>query len=252
MCSMTRPPGPSRRSVMLMSWFIFLGAAVGVRENNHMGFDVLLYVMPPSAKKWLRMISDIVILAFGLGMVWYGGSLVGLTWNTVLPALGISGGWDYVPIVAGGILVILFSLERIVLRLSGALRSTKRSTIWRRPKSRSNLRISKRSARTRPNRPGEADNGALDSLRRLHAIDADRHADRILPGRLQLRGRSLYGSAAARRLPAAEFGHERFFAARHSLLHLFRRPYGSRRHRQPHRRFRRLPSSATYAVASAR
>ena len=87
-------------SVMLMSWFIFLGAAVGVRENNHMGFDVLLYVLPPAAKKWLRMISDIVIFAFGLGMIWYGGSLVGLTWNTVLPALGISGGWDYVPIVA--------------------------------------------------------------------------------------------------------------------------------------------------------
>src|ERR1041384_4354472 len=62
-------------AVMLMSWFIFLGAAVGVRENNHMGFDVLLYVMPPSAKKWLRMISDIVILAFGIGMIWYGGSL---------------------------------------------------------------------------------------------------------------------------------------------------------------------------------
>jgi len=107
-------------AVMLMSWFIFLGAAVGVRENNHMGFDVLLYVMPPSAKKWLRMISDIVILAFGVGMIWYGGSLVGLTWNTVLPALGISGGWDYAPIVAGGLLVVLFSLERIVLRLSGA------------------------------------------------------------------------------------------------------------------------------------
>ncbi len=66
------------------------------------------------------MISDLVILAFGIGMIWYGGSLVGLTWNTVLPALGISGGWDYVPIVAGGLLVVLFSLERIVLRLQGA------------------------------------------------------------------------------------------------------------------------------------
>ena len=107
-------------AVMLMSWFIFLGAAVGVRENNHMGFDVLLYVMPPSAKKWLRMISDLVILAFGIGMIWYGASLVGLTWSTVLPALGISGGWDYVPVVAGGLLVVLFSLERIVLRLQGA------------------------------------------------------------------------------------------------------------------------------------
>lgn len=107
-------------SVMLMSWFIFLGAAVGVRENNHMGFDVLLYVLPSSAKKWLRMISDLVVLAFGVGMVWYGANLVGLTWNTVLPALGISGGWDYVPIVAGGVLVVLFAAERVVLRLSGA------------------------------------------------------------------------------------------------------------------------------------
>jgi TRAP-type C4-dicarboxylate transport system permease small subunit len=106
-------------AVMLMSWFIFLGAAVGVRENNHMGFDVLLYVLPPSAKKWLRMISDVVVLAFGLGMVWYGGGLVGLTWSTTLPALGISGGWDYVPVVAGGVLVSLFALERIVLRLRG-------------------------------------------------------------------------------------------------------------------------------------
>lgn len=107
-------------AVMLMSWFIFLGAAVGVRENNHMGFDVLLYVLPPAAKKWLRMISDFVILAFGIGMVWYGSGLINLTWNTTLPALGISGGWDYVPVVAGGLLVILFSLERIVLRLGGA------------------------------------------------------------------------------------------------------------------------------------
>ncbi len=107
-------------AVMLMSWFIFLGAAVGVRENNHMGFDVLLYVLPPAAKKWLRMTSDIVVLAFGIGMIWYGGKLVGLTWGTVMPALHISGGWDYVPVVAGGLLVSLFALERIVLRFTGA------------------------------------------------------------------------------------------------------------------------------------
>lgn len=37
-------------AVMLMSWFIFLGAAVGVRENYHMGFDVLLYVVPKAAR----------------------------------------------------------------------------------------------------------------------------------------------------------------------------------------------------------
>ncbi|GLS34151.1 TRAP-type C4-dicarboxylate transport system, small permease component [Mesorhizobium albiziae] len=106
-------------AVMLMSWFIFLGAAVGVRENYHLGFDVLLYALPKGGKKWLRMISDLVALAFGIGMIWYGCQLVALTWGSVLPSLGISGGWDYVPLVAGGVLVVLFTLERIVLRLAG-------------------------------------------------------------------------------------------------------------------------------------
>lgn len=103
-------------AVILMSWFIFLGAAVGVRENNHMGFDVLLYVLPKAGKKWLRMISDIVIFAFGIGMIWYGISLVMLTWNTIMPALGISGAWDYAPLVGGGVLICIFALERIIAR----------------------------------------------------------------------------------------------------------------------------------------
>ena len=107
-------------AVMLMSWFIFLGSAVGVRENYHLGFDVLLYVLPDSGKKWLRMITDFVVCAFGVGMIWYGWQLVALTWNTVLPSLGISGAWDYVPLVGGGIPIVLFTLERIVLRASGA------------------------------------------------------------------------------------------------------------------------------------
>ena len=57
-------------AIMLVTWFVFLGAAVGVRENFHMGFDVLIYVLPPSAKAWLRGISDIAIFAFAFGMVW--------------------------------------------------------------------------------------------------------------------------------------------------------------------------------------
>ena len=107
-------------AVMLMSWFIFLGAAVGVRENNHLGFDILLYVLPHGGKKVLRMISDVVILAFGIGMVFYGMQLALLPSDAILPSLGISGAFDYYPVVGGGILVALFTLERIVLRLSGA------------------------------------------------------------------------------------------------------------------------------------
>ena len=69
---------------LIMSWFIFLGAAVGVRENFHLGFDVLLYAMP-RARGVLRTISDLTVLAFGIGMVVYGAKLVALTWNSTLP-----------------------------------------------------------------------------------------------------------------------------------------------------------------------
>ena len=106
-------------AIMLMSWFIFLGSAVGIRENYHLGFDVLLYVLPKSGKKYLRTISDLVVLAFAFGMVIYGMQLVLLSWAARMPTLGIPEGSKYIPLVAGGVLIVLFSLERIVLRWSG-------------------------------------------------------------------------------------------------------------------------------------
>lgn len=106
-------------AVMVMSWFIFLGAAVGVRENFHLGFDVLLYILPKGSKAALRTISDLVVGTFGVGMIYYGSQLVVLTWASTLPSLGLPGSFDYLPVVVGGVLVVLFSVERIALRWSG-------------------------------------------------------------------------------------------------------------------------------------
>ena len=106
-------------AIMIMGWFIFLGAAVGVRENFHLGFDVLLYILPNGSKKILRTVSDLVVLSFAFGMIWYGIVLMRLQWNEVMPSLGISGSFRYLPLTAGGVLISLFSLERIALRWSG-------------------------------------------------------------------------------------------------------------------------------------
>ena len=106
-------------SIMVMSWFIFLGAAVGVRENFHMGFDVLIHFLP-GAGPAMRAISDLVVVIFGLGMVVYGGQLIVQTWTATIPVLQIPGGFAYMPLVAGGILIVLFAGERLLLRLAGA------------------------------------------------------------------------------------------------------------------------------------
>jgi TRAP-type C4-dicarboxylate transport system permease small subunit len=106
-------------SVILMGWFIFLGAAVGIREGYHLSFDILIILLPPRARLWLFSISDIAVTGFGIGMVWYGGQLAGSAWNIKLPSLGITGAIDFAPIVVGGALIILFSLERLARRAAG-------------------------------------------------------------------------------------------------------------------------------------
>jgi|TARA_R110000868_G_scaffold15678_19_gene71269 TRAP-type C4-dicarboxylate transport system permease small subunit len=106
-------------AIMIMSWFIFLGAAVGVREKFHMGFDVLLYVLPDSALPWLRGISDVFIFIFAAGMVVYGSELAIRFWSTTIPVLGLPTSFTYFPIIVSGGLMCLFIIERMALRLSG-------------------------------------------------------------------------------------------------------------------------------------
>lgn len=106
-------------SVMIMGWFIFLGAAVGVREGYHLSFDVVLYFLPERIKKWFYSMSDVVVAVFGVGMVYFGALLAEKTAGNKLPSLGISGAFDFLPIVFGGILLILFSLERLFRRAAG-------------------------------------------------------------------------------------------------------------------------------------
>ncbi|CUA92673.1 TRAP transporter small permease [Pannonibacter indicus] len=106
-------------AVILMGWFIFFGAAVGIREGYHLSFDVLLYVIPVKAKLVLYTVSDSLVALFGAGMFWYGLQLAMSAWNVKLPSIGISGAYDFAPLIGGGILVFLFSLERIARRAAG-------------------------------------------------------------------------------------------------------------------------------------
>lgn len=106
-------------AILLMSWFIFLGAAIGVREGYHLSFEVLLYVLPEGAKRVLNAISDIVVGGFGGAMVYYGFLMAAKTWPTTIPGLGYPGGVHFLALIGGGALIVLFSLERLAARAAG-------------------------------------------------------------------------------------------------------------------------------------
>lgn len=103
--------------LLLMSWFIILGAAVGVRERDHLGFEIGLHVAPPPLRRAMKIVTDLLVGGFGLAMVVYGWQLAAATWAARTPMLGLSQGWDYAPMVAGGALVALFSVEKLIEHL---------------------------------------------------------------------------------------------------------------------------------------
>jgi len=106
-------------SIIVMGWFIFLGAAVGIREGYHLSFEILLYVIPKKAERVFHTISDCVVITFASGMVVYGTQLAMRTWSNTIPNVGIPTGVGYIAIIAGGALMVLFSAERIARRLAG-------------------------------------------------------------------------------------------------------------------------------------
>ncbi|WP_129159740.1 TRAP transporter small permease [Bosea sp. Tri-44] len=110
-------------SLLLMAWFIFLGAAVGVRESDHMGFESLLAFVPREVEAVLVLIIQGLILLFGAAMVFYGLQLVEKAWVDRIPLIGIAKSWDYMPLVAGGALIVFFSIERVLLILTGVERA---------------------------------------------------------------------------------------------------------------------------------
>jgi TRAP-type C4-dicarboxylate transport system permease small subunit len=97
-----------------MSWFIMLGAAVGVRESVHLGLDIVRYVMPPAVQRGMDLLSLGLIVLFGIGMSYYSFLLAAGTWSARIPVLGWPGGTDFFPMIAGGAMIAIFALERFI------------------------------------------------------------------------------------------------------------------------------------------
>jgi TRAP-type C4-dicarboxylate transport system permease small subunit len=89
-------------------------AAVGVRERFHLSVLGVREALPPRAQRIIAIGCDALMGVFGAGMAWWSWELVGTVANFRIPLLGISQGWTYAPMVAGGALMALFSIEQVL------------------------------------------------------------------------------------------------------------------------------------------
>ena len=111
------PRWSERFCLLLMLYFILFAAAAGIRDGTHIGLVIFRDSLPPLLRKIVIIITHLIVLAFGVGMVWFGMDMVISTWTHVIPTLGVPTGLSYLPFPLSGGLFVLFSLEHILSSL---------------------------------------------------------------------------------------------------------------------------------------
>ncbi|MFT4743452.1 MAG: TRAP-type C4-dicarboxylate transport system permease small subunit [Yoonia sp.] len=94
-------------------------AAVGLRENFHLGIDYLMGILPRNARRVLEIVNSLVLGAFGVAMIFGSWPLVIGTWGRDIPLLGLPQGLQYAPLILTGALIVMFMVERIWFLLQG-------------------------------------------------------------------------------------------------------------------------------------
>ena len=113
------PAWAEAASLALMVWFILLAAAVGVREQFHIGMTAATNAMPPALARLSRAFSLLLVGAFGAAMGVWGGELVARTWDIEIATLGSSRGFSYLPLPIAGWLIVFFSVEHLIAEARG-------------------------------------------------------------------------------------------------------------------------------------
>lgn len=113
------PAWSEQAALLLMVWFVLLAAAVGVREQFHIGMTAATDAMPAGLRRLCRVASLLTIAGFGAAMGIWGGELVARTWAFDIPTLGVPRGAAYLPLPIAGWLTVLFALEHLLTESRG-------------------------------------------------------------------------------------------------------------------------------------
>ena len=112
------PSWSEQAALLLMIWYVFLAAGAGVWERFHIRIDILEQRLSEANRRRLRIAIHALIALLGLALLVFGLQLVASVREHVIPSLGISRAWAYVPIPATGTLIAAFSLGRMRVRLA--------------------------------------------------------------------------------------------------------------------------------------
>ena len=107
---------PEPVAILLMVVFTFFGAAASYRAGAHMAVNMATDRMPPALRHGAAILVQILMAVVCLFMAVKGWKLCANTWNQFLGEMpGLRVGVSYLPIPVGGVLTLMFVLEKLFL-----------------------------------------------------------------------------------------------------------------------------------------
>ena len=106
----------------LLVWIAFLGGAIAYLDDKHLGVDLLVDRIDPSARRVTRVVTHGLVFAFALLVMGVGGTKLVIDRfdsGQVLSALQINKAWFYLAVPASGYVISMFALGNVIAFLMG-------------------------------------------------------------------------------------------------------------------------------------
>ena len=103
----------SELATLLLIWITFIGGAMAVRRNAHLGVTEFIMGLGPGARSRVdAVVLALTALSLGL-LVYFGITLTLMSWDNIAIAIRISNGWWYLAMPVGCGLMLVFVLHQL-------------------------------------------------------------------------------------------------------------------------------------------
>ncbi len=102
-----------------MVWLCFLGAALAVKERDHMRVDYFINLLPRSFLPFIHVLLNIILFAFVVYLSYSSIPITRAFMQDITPGLGIPYGLVSLAMPVGGILMLLYLVTDSIRWLSG-------------------------------------------------------------------------------------------------------------------------------------
>ena len=113
------PPYVEQVALLLVISVAMFGAAAGVRDAGHIGLDSLVAMLSVRVQFWCSIAVYLLSIVFGLALLAGSVEMAISTRGSTIPTLGLSEAYRYLPVLSGGVLIAVFSIEHLIAKFSG-------------------------------------------------------------------------------------------------------------------------------------